>query len=546
MRQAILRSIVLVAISLGFILAQLATPDRKAEASAEPIFATIVRTDQISESITFISETLWLDILTPLLRFSNGSPGEIDISAFTATSPSVSGSVTPAIGVVNSTLFRISGTATLNAIVRCTETAPNGAVSVFNFQANSSGAYASSQFTVPQIGQYNCRLRDMSNGTETTVTYTGVAAATLTGSVSPSSGVINSTLFRISGNATANATVRCTETAPNGAVSVFNFQANASGAYASSQFTVPQVGQYNCRLRDMTSLQERTVTYTGTSPATLTGTVSPASGIVNVTPFTISGNATANATVRCTETAPNGAVSVFNFQANSSGAYASSQFTVSQVGQYNCVLRDMTSLQERTVTYTGTSPATLTGTVSPASGIVNVTPFTISGNATANATVRCTETAPNGAVSVFNFQANASGAYASSQFTVPQVGQYNCRLRDMTSLQERTVTYTGTSPATLTGTVSPASGIVNVTPFTISGMQQRMPPSDAQRRHRTVRSLFSIPGQFIRRVRFIAVHGVTSGAIQLCAARYDEPARTNGDIYGNGTNGRLNWFCLAK
>src|SRR5207302_1499678 len=146
--------------------------------------------------------------------------------------------------------------------------------------------------------------------------------ANLTGSVSPSSGTINSTLFTITGSATPNVSVTCTETAPNGTISTFNFQANSAGNYSSSPFTLSQVGQYACRLRDPSTGQQVTVTSLCPSLVNLTGSVSPSSGTINSTQFTISGHATPNANVTCTETAPNGTISNFTYPVNSSGNYS--------------------------------------------------------------------------------------------------------------------------------------------------------------------------------------------------------------------------------
>ncbi|MBK9173217.1 MAG: VCBS repeat-containing protein [Chloracidobacterium sp.] len=85
----------------------------------------------------------------------------------------------------------------------------------------------------------------------------------------------------------------------------------------------------------------------------------------------------------------------------------------------------------------------LTGSMTPTTRIVGVTPVSILGTATPNGTVRCTDTSPDGTIAVYEVQANSSGNYTFGPYIIPQLGQYVCLLRDLTTGQELSLPYSG-------------------------------------------------------------------------------------------------------
>lgn len=336
---------------------QLKNSDKSIQIS-KPWFSTAY--DSFDQS-TFLLQDSALRYLLPINYESS------DKSFF---APAVTGSVSPTSGTTGVTLFTISGTATPNATVRCTETRPDGSTGIYNFAANSSGSYNSGSFRLDQIGTHSCRLRDMSNGTETTVSYTGTGNFSV--SASPSSRSINPgqsasytvTFSSVSGFAgTVSATALNWSDVPGSTASWSPSTVSIpSGGSAQATFTINTVssttpGTYgNIILRGTNGATIRSAPSVSLTIGgnVLSGTVSPTSGTAGVTSFAISGTATPNGTVRCTETRPDNTSAVYNFPVNSAGNYSSGIFRLQQIGQHSCVLRDMISGQERTITYIGT------------------------------------------------------------------------------------------------------------------------------------------------------------------------------------------------
>src|SRR5580658_448059 len=155
------------------------------------------------------------------------------------------------------------------------------------------------------------------------------------------------------------------------------------------------------------------------SAVALTGTLSPSNPVVGVTPVTLSGTATPNATVTSNETAPDGtSPAPFSTPVNSAGNYSFGPFTVKQLGTYTEVLHDSISGQSQTVTYSGTGDF---------SASVNTTSQTVTAGQSASYVVTFSSiggfTGPI-APAALNFGAipGATGSWSSSPVTLPSSG----------------------------------------------------------------------------------------------------------------------------
>lgn len=536
---------------------------------AEPLSENTTVTSESGEGFGF-SPKIWLELLVPAIRNSPESSAEATFTRLTLASPAVTGSVTPSTRTVGVTPVSITGTATANGQVRCIETAPDGAVDTYFTTANSAGNFTFGPFVIPQLGTYSCRLRDMVNGSETTVNYSG--SGNFSVSVTPSSRTINpgqsasytATFSSISGFAGVVTPLALNwSNVPNATASWSNNSVNVpSNGSAQATFTINTSSNTTGGTYGNIILQGRNGSVTRSASAVsltvntptvnLTGSVLPANRTVGVTQVSIVGNATPGATVTENETNPDGTTGgPFTTTVNGSGNYTLGPFIITQLGTYSGTLRDSISGQQIPISYSGsgdfsasvnvtsrtinagqsanytvtftsvsgftgivtpialnwaavpnssaswspltvtvpaggsaqttftiqtaanTTPGTygnitlsgkngsfnrsvpsisltvnaptsnLTGSVTPPNRIVGVTPVRIVGTATADATVRCTETAPDNVVSVFTTPVNSSGNYEFGPYVIPQLGNYNCVLRDMFTGQELSLPYSG-------------------------------------------------------------------------------------------------------
>jgi len=178
--------------------------------------------------------------------------------------------------------------------------------------------------------------------------------APFTAGISPSSGQVNVTDFRISGGgATPGGSVTAIETFPNGNVTTFTVSADGNGNYLFGPFKLSQVGNYSATLRDVATNASVFLTWTVT--AAFTATISPSSGQANVTDFRITGGgATPGGSVTATETFPNGSVTTFTVSADGNGNYLFGPFKLAQVGNYSATIRNVSTNASVPLTWTVT------------------------------------------------------------------------------------------------------------------------------------------------------------------------------------------------
>ena len=97
----------------------------------------------------------------------------------------------------------------------------------------------------------------------------------------------------------------------------------------------------------------------------------------------------------------------------------------------------------------------LTAALSPAGPTVGVTKVTITGTASAGASVIDTSTFPDGSVHRFSLKADATGAYTDGPFVLQQLGTYHDVLRDDATGASTTISYSGVGDFSVA--VDPAS-----------------------------------------------------------------------------------------
>ena len=99
--------------------------------------------------------------------------------------------------------------------------------------------------------------------------------------------------------------------------------------------------------------------------AGITATVSPANPTVGVTTVSITGTASAGATVSDTSTFPDGTAHTFLVKADSNGKYTDGPFSLQQLGTFHDVLQDRATGASITISYAGLGDFSVT--VVPAS-----------------------------------------------------------------------------------------------------------------------------------------------------------------------------------
>jgi RHS repeat-associated protein len=220
--------------------------------------------------------------------------------SLTVNPPTVAltGGISPTNPVVGVTDVTFSGTASPNATVTDTETAPDGTVSVFTFAANSAGNYTSTgTFKVTQLGTYNGVLRDSVNGTTRSFSYSGTGDFTAS---------VNTTNQTVTKGQSASYTVTFSSVSGfSGTVvpAALNWSQvpGATGSWSPLQVTVPAGGSVQAVFTIQTSSSTTAGTYSNitlqgangsvthaASPASLTvgGTSGPASGTITANPAT--------------------------------------------------------------------------------------------------------------------------------------------------------------------------------------------------------------------------------------------------------------------
>ncbi len=285
-------------------------------------------------------------------------------------------------------------------------------------------------------------------------------AGPLSATVAPTGGLIGSTDFNASGSgATPGKTVVLAVTPPSGSAFVTDLTANSQGQFNYGPFLEPNAGAYTLVFTDQT---------TGNSSAPLTialadgiyAQVSPASGAASTTTFSVSGwGATPGATVRSTLTLPDNSVQNTTTAASSNGAFAFS-YAPAEIGTYTAVYTDTsTSGLSEPVSWTTTAAAALQVSVTPTSGVINTTSFTLSGNgATSNGGVTAHVTNPDNTNHVYHAQASGT-LFSFAPITETATGNYAAAISD---------DKTGTQSALISWTVNPDANtklkIISVSP----------------------------------------------------------------------------------
>jgi hypothetical protein len=383
-------------------------------------------------------------------------------------------SITPLSGVVNSTQFTVSGTgATPNGGVTATAIFPDQSLHTFQTTANASGAYSFPPFTEAQVGAYTEVASDNTSGNQSNsitfrVTPSGIAPNS---SIAPPSGKLNATTFTRTGvGFTPTGGITQNVTYPNGGLTVYSVTADANGNYSTSFVLTSQAGNYSAFDVDNTT-QTKSNTITWVVTPNPQGTVNPTTGTANSTEYTITGSgATENGQVTNNETYPDGIVHPYTVTANALGSFQFGPFQATEVGNYRSVITDNASgAQSSAITWSASAAINPVVAISPTSGKLNVTTFTRTDTGfTPNGGITQNVTYPNGVLTVYTATADANGNSSSSFVLTAQAGNYSAYdVDNTTQTKSNTITYVVTPNPQ--GTVSPTTGTVNSTQYTITG-----------------------------------------------------------------------------
>lgn len=301
----------------------------------EPVTAA-VSTDGISASISSVLDHagLWT------AQLANPDGSQTAVFNFNVSGP-LSVTVTPTGGTVNVTSFQARGSgATPGKTVAMQLTSPGGQATTINLTADSNGVFAYGPFSEASAGAYTLLFTDRNTG-ETSAPSTVVLSNGINGQVYPSSGAIYVTSFTVSGwGATPGGSAVLTVLTPSSNLISQTTTASSSGNFSFQPVAATQVGTYFAVCEDhTTSAQSGSIIFNATAAAAIAASISPQSGIVNTTVFTISGTgATSNSGVTAHITSPGGA-QLYHAQA-ANGAFSFSNFYESAAGNYTVYVSD--------------------------------------------------------------------------------------------------------------------------------------------------------------------------------------------------------------
>ena len=240
------------------------------------------------------------------LVFTDQTTGETSGPLTVVLSNGIHAQVFPASSALNGTPFTVSGWgATPGASILIAVTAPGSPLSATT-TADSTGNFTFPSFPASAVGTYNALCEDLHTSINSSlVTWTVAAANSIQAVVSPQSGVVNSTAFKISGQgASSSGGVTARVTTPSSG-QVLHAQASG-GVFSFASMVESATGNYTATVSDDTTgsqsaiigwtvnpdantqLQTMTVFPTSWNPAFATGSTT-----VAVMPLSISGGSTA-------------------------------------------------------------------------------------------------------------------------------------------------------------------------------------------------------------------------------------------------------------
>jgi hypothetical protein len=294
------------------------------------------------------------------------------LQARPAAAPGITATFSPARPIVGVTKVSISGKASPGAKMTDTSTFPDGTVHIFSFTANNTGEYIDGPFVLQQLGAYHDVLRDSVTGASTTISYSGIGDFAV--AIDPVHQTIGS------GDA-ANYTVTFTSMSGFGGIvvpSALNWKKvpGAVALWSTPDVKVPSNGSSSATLtiqilkstpagsygKIVFKGSSGSVTHAAPLPAsltvaaprkTITVAISTAHPTVGVTKVSITGLAVAGESVTDISTFPDGTVHQFSVNVNNAGAYTDGPFLLRQLGTYHDVLRDNSTGDSTTLSYSG-------------------------------------------------------------------------------------------------------------------------------------------------------------------------------------------------
>jgi surface antigen len=244
--------------------------------------------------------------------------------------------------------------------------------------------------------------------------------------VSPTTGLVNSTMYRVNGmGVTPYGTVKSNSFYPDGTEYHFTKQADGAGNFYFGPFTLYLVGTYTETYVDVSrgTVSNQLTYYATANPS---ASVSPTSGVANMTWFTVSGlGATRLGGGTAKSTWPDQSVHYFTVTADGRGNFQFGPFQAHEVGTYSEVYTDNSSgVVSGSLTYHAS--ANPSASVNPTNGVVNQTWFTVTGiGATGYGTVTAKSTWPDQSVHYFTVTADGRGNFQFGPFQAHEVGTYS-------------------------------------------------------------------------------------------------------------------------
>jgi len=242
------------------------------------------------------------------ILFTDATSGMSSPELNIVVSAGIHAQVAPASGTVNSTSFNVTGWgATAGVTVRSTLVLPDKSVQNTTTAASGSGTF-SFAYTATEAGTYSAVYTDTSTSAMSTpVNWTAGAGASIQAAVNPSSGVINTTTFTITGQgATSNGGVTAHVYFPDGTSRVFHAQATGT-TFAFAGMMETTAGNYAAAvIDDTTGSQSALVSWTANpdanttlqsitvTPSAWNPVFAPGATAVSVMPLVIAGSAGAN------------------------------------------------------------------------------------------------------------------------------------------------------------------------------------------------------------------------------------------------------------
>jgi hypothetical protein len=349
-------------------------------------------------------------------------------------------------------------------------------------QVSSDGDSASATSALDHAGLWTARLLNPDGSSSSAFSF--IVAGPLSATVAPTAGLITATDFKASGaGATPGKTVVLTETSPGGSPLQFTLTADSQGNFSYGPFVESSEGAYTLVFTDQTT-GSQSPPLTIVASRGIQAQISPAIGTANSTYFTVTGwGATAGATVRSTVVPPSGVAQNTTATASASGSFTFGPFQENTIGTYSGVFTDTAnSGMTPPVTWTVGSAASLQAQVSPTSGVVNSTAFTLSGKgASPSGGVTALVTNPDNTNHVYHAQAS-SGVFSFSPMVETVSGNYASVISDdLTGTQSALISWTvnpntttklqtiSVTPTSWAPVFAPGSTAVAVMPLVIAG-----------------------------------------------------------------------------